>query len=199
MTKQSFKINMDNSHLMAEAKHAHSWSGVYPAACLPGLAPLSDGPSPKSMMQMQRDFNRHELALIGLGDSKDLAILHRTLSADSNGSSKLADEFFDPDRYLITRTETVNLASGKTTLTDTVVVKTPIRFPRGKRTSDPNIVVVPEDSWNLFSTKGTTTIVYQHMGLAVSLWQLNKGNFTNRGIMELSGNAVAALFGRTAT
>lgn len=198
MTKQSFKKYMGNNHLITDAKHAHHWSGVYPAACLPGFAPLSEGPAPKSMAQMLHDFSRHEQALIGLGASENLSILLRTSSADNTCKSQLADEFFDPDRYLITRTETVDLTTGKTSLTDTVVVKTRIKFPRGKRTNDPNIVVVPDDSWNLFSTDGTTTVVYQNMGLAVSLWQLNGGNFTNRTIMELSDHALTVLFGRTA-
>ena len=33
-----------NGALIADAEKAYKWSGVYPASCLPGIAPPAEGP-----------------------------------------------------------------------------------------------------------------------------------------------------------
>lgn len=188
-----------NAALIAAAQQAFGWSGVFPAACLPGRVPLSQGALAQSEAQMVRDFKRHKKSLVGLrSSSKGLAILVRNVPVGVDRPSELARRFFDPERYLVTRTKTVDLAESRITLIDTVVIKSPFGFPLGMRTKDPSIVLVPDDSWALFSTAGETVIGFQRASLAMSLQQLDGGTFTNRDIMELSPDDWAALLGRDA-
>ena len=185
--------------VIAAAEQAYEWSGVLPAACLPGVAPLAEGVLSQTKAEMVRDFRRHKNGLVGLpSSSKGLAILLRNVPVDEDHPTKLAKRFFDPDRFLVTRTKTVNLAEGRLSLVDTVVVKSPFGFPFGMRTNDPNIVLVPDYSWALFSTYDETVVAYRHSNLVVSIKQLNGGTFTNREIMKPSSDDWAALLGRDA-
>lgn len=188
----------NSTALIAAAEQAYDWSGVLPAACLPGITPLA-GALPQNKSQMVRDFKRHKNGLVGLqSGSKGIAILLRTLSVSGDRPSELTSRFFDPDRFLVTRTKTVNLAGGRMSLADTVVLKSSFGFPMGMRTNDPSIVLVPDGSWALFSPVEEAVIAYRRSGLVVSIRQLNGGTFTNREIMEPSSDDWADLLGRNA-
>jgi hypothetical protein len=188
-----------NGALIADAEKAYKWSGVYPASCLPGIAPLAEGPRAQTMAQMARDFKRNKNGLIGLpSGSKALALLLHRGSLNDDTSSEQEKLFFDPDKFLVTRTKTVDLNEGRISIAHTVVIKSPFNFPLGMSTVDPNIVLVPDDSWALFSTGGEKVIAYRRAGLAVSIRQLNGGTFDNRELMELSSNDWASLLGRAA-
>ena len=188
-----------SADLIVAAEQAYEWSRVIPAACLPGVAPLSGGALAQTRSQMVRDFKRHKNGMVGLPNgSKGIVILLRTVSVGDDRPSELASRFFDPDRFLVTRTKTVNLAEGRLSIHDTVVLKSSFGFPMGKRSNDPSIVIVPDGSCALFSTEEETVIAYKRSGLIVSIRQLNGGNFKNREIMEPSPHDWAALLWRDA-
>lgn len=103
----------NSAALIATAKQAYDWSGVLPAACLPGIGPLAEGALSQTKSQMVQDFKRHKKSMVGLpSSSKGLAILLRNVLGDDDSPSELAHHFFDPDRFLVTRTRTVDLAKG---------------------------------------------------------------------------------------
>jgi hypothetical protein len=187
----------NSAALIATAKQAYDWSGVLPAACLPGIAPLAGGALSQTKSQMVQDFKRHKKAMVGLpSSSKGLAILLRKVPVDDDRPSELTSRFFDSDRFLVTRTKTINLAKGRMSLAETVVLKSFCGFPMGMRTNDPTIVLVPDGSWALFPTKKETIVAYRHSSLVVSIKQLNGGTFSNREIMNPSSDDWAALLGR---
>lgn len=189
----------NSSTLIATAEQAYDWSGVLPAACLPGLTPLAGGTLSQTKSQMVRDFMRYTNCMVGLrSGTNGVAILNRSVPVDDDRPSELASRFFDPDRFLVTRTKTINLAEERMSLIETVVVRSPFGFPVGMRTNDPTIVLVPDSSWALFSTEEATVISYGCSGLIVSIEHLNGGTFTNREIMKPSSDDWAALLGRNA-
>jgi hypothetical protein len=182
--------------MIAAAEQAYDWSGVYPAACLPGIEPLAEGALSQTKAQMVRDFKRHKGALVGLRSSaKCLAILRREVPVGDDRPSELVRRFFDPDRFLVTRTKLVNLGDRRISIADTVVIKSPFSFPCGMSTNDPSIELEPDGSWALFSTGNERVIGYRRSGLAFSIKQLNDGTFTNREIMDPTSHDWAALFG----
>lgn len=186
-----------NGALVADAGTAYQWSGVYPASCLPGIAPLAEGPRAQTKAQMARDFKRNKKGLIGLpSGSKTLAILLHKALVDRDDPSEQEKLFFDPDKFLVTRTKTVNLRKNQISIVHTVVIKSKFGFPFGMQTRDPNIILVPDNSWALFSTRGERVVAYKRSGLMVSIQQLNGGTFENRELMEPSPNDWASLLGR---
>lgn len=191
------KLRQSNAALITAAEQAYDWSGVFPTVCLPGVGPLEAGELAQNRSQMVRNFKRHKNGMVGLLSSpKGLAILVRTVPVRNDHPSDLAKRFFDPDRFLVTRTKTSNLATGSITLNDSVVLKSPFGFPLGMRTNDPTVVLVPDGSSALFSPNEETVVAYQRSRLVLSIRQLNRGTFKNREIMEPSGSDWAILLGR---
>jgi hypothetical protein len=184
------------SALIEEAKQAYEWSGVLPTSCWPGVGPISQGALSQTQSQMLRDCKRNKNGLVGLPSApKGLAILVRKVLVGEDYPSQLAERFFDPDTFLVTRTKTINLRDGRIALNETVVVKSPFDFPCGMKTNDPSIVVAPNHSWALFATKGERVIAFRRSGVIVSIQQLNGGTFTNREIMDPSSYDWAILQG----
>lgn len=192
------KASRQNSAaLIAAAEQAYDWSGVLPAACLPGIAPLAGGAPPQNRSQMVRDFKRNKNGMVGLpSGSRGIAILQRNVPVGDDCPSELASRFFNPDRFLVTRTKTVNLAKARVSLADIVVLRSSFGFPMGMKTNDPTILLVPDGSWALFPTNEEAVVAYRHSGLVISTRRLNGGTFTNREIMEPSSDDWAALLGR---
>lgn len=185
--------------LIAAAEQAYNWTGVFPAACLPGIAPLTEGALSQTKDQMVRDFKRHKNGLVGIqSGSNGIAILMRRVPVRDDLPSELAKRFFDPDRFLVTRTKTVNLRGGRVSLVDTVIIKSRFSFPCGMSTNDPSVVLVPDGSWALFATDHERVIGYRNLGLAISIQQINGGTFANREILKLSSHDCASLFSRGA-